>query len=125
MIYDAAHGFGVTYRGKSLFEYGDVSTCSFHATKLFHTGEGGALFCNDETLNRRLYQSHNFGHKGQLEFHGLGINGKDTTAWSMTNELLIRICDATTSENNFPFLGLSAKKHLKIRLRALASFSFL
>jgi dTDP-4-amino-4,6-dideoxygalactose transaminase len=43
VIYDAAHCFGVTYQGKSIFDYGDVSTCSFHATKLFHTGEGGAI----------------------------------------------------------------------------------
>lgn len=76
VIYDGAHAFGVQYQGRSLFDYGDVSTCSFHATKLFHTGEGGALFCKDETLHRKMYQSHNFGHKGQLEFHGLGINGK-------------------------------------------------
>jgi len=76
VIYDAAHAFGVTYNGKSIFEYGDVSTCSFHATKLFHTGEGGALFCNDEALNHQLFYSHNFGHNGPLEFHGLGINGK-------------------------------------------------
>jgi dTDP-4-amino-4,6-dideoxygalactose transaminase len=76
VIYDGAHAFGVQYHGRSIFDHGDVSTCSFHATKLFHTGEGGALFCKDEALNRRMYQSHNFGHKGQLEFHGLGINGK-------------------------------------------------
>jgi dTDP-4-amino-4,6-dideoxygalactose transaminase len=76
VIYDAAHCFGVTYNGKSLFEYGDVSTCSFHATKLFHTGEGGALFCSDEALREKLFYSHNFGHNGPLAFHGLGINGK-------------------------------------------------
>jgi dTDP-4-amino-4,6-dideoxygalactose transaminase len=76
VIYDAAHSFGVSYQGKSIFEYGDVSTCSFHATKLFHTGEGGALFCNDETLRKKMFYSHNFGHDGPLAFHGLGINGK-------------------------------------------------
>ncbi|OAB25998.1 dTDP-4-amino-4,6-dideoxygalactose transaminase [Flavobacterium fryxellicola] len=76
VIYDAAHSFGVTYQGKSIFEYGDVSTCSFHATKLFHTGEGGALFCSDEALSHQLFYSHNFGHNGPLDFHGLGINGK-------------------------------------------------
>jgi dTDP-4-amino-4,6-dideoxygalactose transaminase len=76
VIYDAAHAFGVTYQGKSIFEYGDVSTCSFHATKLFHTGEGGALFCKDADLFHQLYYSHNFGHDGPLAFHGLGINGK-------------------------------------------------
>lgn len=76
VIYDGAHAFGVTYKGKSLFEYGDVTTCSFHATKLFHTGEGGAIFCKDPELFHQLYYSHNFGHDGPLAFHGLGINGK-------------------------------------------------
>ena len=76
VIYDAAHAFGVTYNGQSIFNYGDVSTCSFHATKLFHTGEGGALFAKDSDLQHKLYYSHNFGHKSTLDFYGLGINGK-------------------------------------------------
>lgn len=76
VIYDAAHAFGVTYQGKSIFEYGDVSTCSFHATKLFHTGEGGAIFCRNTLLRDKIFYSHNFGHNGPHEFHGLGINGK-------------------------------------------------
>jgi dTDP-4-amino-4,6-dideoxygalactose transaminase len=76
VIYDAAHCFGVTYKGKSIFEYGDISTCSFHATKLFHTGEGGALFTKDADLFHQCFYSHNFGHNGPLDFHGLGINGK-------------------------------------------------
>lgn len=76
VIYDAAHCFGVTYNNNSIFNYGDVSTCSFHATKIFHTGEGGAMFCNDEDLYHKLYYSHNFGHNGPLDFHGLGINAK-------------------------------------------------
>lgn len=76
VIYDAAHSFGVKYKGESIFNFGDISTCSFHATKLFHTGEGGALFCNKESLFTKAFYSHNFGHKGQEDFHGLGINGK-------------------------------------------------
>lgn len=76
VIYDAAHCFGVTYKGKSIFEYGDVSTCSFHATKLFHTGEGGAIFTNDVVLHNKLFYHHNFGHKGKESFQGIGINGK-------------------------------------------------
>ena len=76
VIYDAAHCFGVKYNGHSIFNYGDVSTCSFHATKLFHTGEGGAMFTNDDELNHQLFYSHNFGHNGPLAFFGLGINGK-------------------------------------------------
>ncbi len=76
VIYDAAHCFGVEYDGKSIFEFGDISTTSFHATKLFHTGEGGAIFCKDEDLMQKIYYSHNFGHSGLLDFKGLGINAK-------------------------------------------------
>jgi dTDP-4-amino-4,6-dideoxygalactose transaminase len=76
VIYDAAHCFGVSYNGESIFTYGDVSTCSFHATKVFHTAEGGAVMCADLQLQQKLYHAHNFGHNGPLAFHGLGINGK-------------------------------------------------
>jgi dTDP-4-amino-4,6-dideoxygalactose transaminase len=76
IIYDAAHCFGVEYNNQSIFNFGDVSTCSFHATKLFHTGEGGAMICNDEKIYKELYYHHNFGHNGPLDFHGLGINAK-------------------------------------------------
>jgi dTDP-4-amino-4,6-dideoxygalactose transaminase len=76
VIYDAAHCFGMKYLGDSIFQYGDISICSFHATKLFHTGEGGAMFCKDEILNTKLNYSHNFGHNGELNYHGLGINAK-------------------------------------------------
>ena len=76
VIYDAAHCFGVEYKGKSIFNFGDISTCSFHATKIFHTGEGGALFCNNSDLFHQLFYSHNFGHNGPEKYHGLGINAK-------------------------------------------------
>jgi dTDP-4-amino-4,6-dideoxygalactose transaminase len=76
VIYDAAHCFGVTYKGKSIFEYGDVSTCSFHATKVFHTGEGGAIFANDDNLINKLFYHHNFGHAGPYTLVSLGINAK-------------------------------------------------
>ena len=76
VIYDAAHCFGVTYKEESIFNFGTVSTCSFHATKLFHTGEGGALFCKSDDVYKKLYYSHNFGHNGPELYHGLGINAK-------------------------------------------------
>ncbi|WP_418263884.1 DegT/DnrJ/EryC1/StrS family aminotransferase [Flavobacterium faecale] len=76
VIYDGAHSFGVHYKGQSIFNYGDICSCSFHATKLFHTGEGGAMFANDESLIDKMFYSHNFGHNGPLAFHGLGINAK-------------------------------------------------
>jgi dTDP-4-amino-4,6-dideoxygalactose transaminase len=76
VVYDAAHCFGVTYKGQSIFNYGDVSTCSFHATKLFHTGEGGALFCQDANTRQEMFYRHNFGHDGPEHYHGLGMNAK-------------------------------------------------
>jgi len=76
VIYDAAHCFGVKYKGKSIFNYGDVSTCSFHSTKIFHTGEGGAIFTKNIELHQKLFYHHNFGHKGPEDFYGLGINAK-------------------------------------------------
>ena len=76
VIYDAAHCFGVKYKGKSIFDWGDISTCSFHATKIYHTGEGGAAFVNNEELYEKVFYSHNFGHNGPMDFHGVGINGK-------------------------------------------------
>ncbi len=76
VLYDAAHCFGVEYKGRSLFEYGDVSTCSFHATKLFHTAEGGAMFVPDESLKTRLRPAVSFGQIGPDSFDGPGINAK-------------------------------------------------
>ena len=76
IIYDAAHSFGVEYQGESVFNFGDLSTTSFHATKLFHTGEGGAIFSGNSKIHSVLHYLHNFGHKGKVEFQGLGINGK-------------------------------------------------
>lgn len=76
VIYDAAHCFGVRYNGKSIFEFGDIATCSFHATKIFHCGEGGALFSRDEDLLLRAFRMHNFGHVTPESFEEVGINGK-------------------------------------------------
>lgn len=78
VIYDAAHAFGVRYRGESLMTRGDISTLSFHATKLFHTVEGGALVTHDDEVAHRIAYMRNFGHRGQEDFWGLGINGKNS-----------------------------------------------
>lgn len=76
VLYDAAHAFGVEYQGESLLTQGDAATLSFHATKLFHTVEGGALVTNDDEVARRARYLRNFGHDGPEAFFGLGINGK-------------------------------------------------
>lgn len=78
IIYDAAHAFGVNINGKSIFEYGDISTCSLHATKLYHTIEGGLVTTNDPELLKRLSSIRNFGFKGSVAFDELGINGKNS-----------------------------------------------
>lgn len=77
VIYDAAHCFGTQYKNRSVFEYGDISTTSFHATKLFHTIEGGAVFTRDPELLKKMMYIRNFGHNGAESFEGLGINGKN------------------------------------------------
>lgn len=75
VIYDGAHAFGVTYKGRSLLSYGDVSTCSFHATKPFHTIEGGCVIANDKEVSDRVELIKHFGHRGD-DHYMLGINAK-------------------------------------------------
>ncbi len=76
VIYDAAHAFGVEINGKSVLEAGDMSTLSFHATKVYNTVEGGALICHDEKTKQRIDYLKNFGFAGETEVIGFGINGK-------------------------------------------------
>lgn len=78
VIYDAAHTFGVKYKTIDLVNYGDVSILSFHATKLFHTVEGGAIVTENDEIAHRLSYMRNFGHKGPVDFWGLGVNGKNS-----------------------------------------------
>lgn len=88
VIYDAAHAFGVKHKGKSIFNYGDISITSFHATKLFHTIEGGGIITTDADLNEKIKKLRNFGHKTPVSFDGVGINGKNSevhAAMGLTN----------------------------------------
>lgn len=76
VIYDAAHAFDVTYKGQSILNYGDISTLSFHATKLFHTIEGGAIIINDDELVQKARYLINFGIENQESIPELGTNAK-------------------------------------------------
>lgn len=78
VIYDASHCFGTKYKGQSVFRYGDISITSFHATKLFHTIEGGAVFTSDPDLLRKMAYMRNFGFNGPEDFACIGINGKNS-----------------------------------------------
>jgi dTDP-4-amino-4,6-dideoxygalactose transaminase len=77
VIYDGAHAFGVKLKGQSIFNFGDVSTISFHATKLFHTIEGGAVILRDAELAEKVFLHKSFGHRGD-DYYCVGINGKSS-----------------------------------------------
>jgi len=128
VIYDAAHCFGVDYKGGSIFNYGDVSTCSFHATKLFHTGEGGALFCQDQNTYEKLNYRHNFGHNGLMNFHGVGINAKMSELQAAMGLSVLpymsnlmserkRICDYYDANLDFRIFG-------KIKIRECTTWNY-
>lgn len=76
VIYDAAHTFGVTYKGKGIGSFGDVSCFSFHATKVFNTIEGGAVCFRDKAFGEEIYNLKNFGIRGPEEVVGVGANAK-------------------------------------------------
>lgn len=76
VIYDAAHAFGVKYKGKGIAEYGDASIFSFHATKVFNTIEGGAVVIKDKEYYEKLYNLKNFGIRGEELVVGIGCNAK-------------------------------------------------
>lgn len=78
IIYDGAHAFGVNINGKSIFEHGDISICSLHATKLYHSVEGGLIFTKNPDLLKKLAFMRNFGFNGPEAFAELGINGKNS-----------------------------------------------
>lgn len=94
LIFDAAHCFATQYKGKSVFEYGTISTSSFHATKLFHTVEGGGVFTGDHELFKRMSYMRNFGHNGPEIFSGIGINGKNSEFHAAMGLVNLKYIDA-------------------------------
>lgn len=76
VIYDAAHAFGVEVKGKSILNEGDLSTLSFHATKVYNTVEGGALVCHSKEMKQKIDYLRNFGFEDEVTVVGTGINGK-------------------------------------------------
>lgn len=77
VIYDAAHAFGVKLNGMSILNFGDVSTLSFHSTKIFHSIEGGGIVVNNAELNEKIFLLKSFGHRGD-NYYLPGINGKNS-----------------------------------------------
>ncbi len=93
VIYDAAHAFGVEVDGKSLLTAGDMSTLSFHATKVYNTIEGGALVMHDEQTKKRIDYLKNFGFAGETEVVAPGINGKMDEMRAAYGLLSLKIVD--------------------------------
>lgn len=107
VIYDAAHAFGVEVDGKSILTAGDMSTLSFHATKVFNTIEGGAMVMHDEKTKKRIDYLKNFGFANEVEVVGPGINSKMDEIRSAYGLLNLRQVDT----------AISARKRVAIAYR--------
>lgn len=98
VIYDAAHAFNVEVNGRSIFEYGDISTCSLHATKLYHSVEGGLVVTKDPLLLKKIAGMRNFGFDGPENFSELGINGKNSEFHAAMGLVNLEHVDAITEK---------------------------
>jgi dTDP-4-amino-4,6-dideoxygalactose transaminase len=128
VIYDAAHCFGTTYKGKSVFRYGDVATTSFHATKLFHTVEGGAVFTEDPELLKKMAFMRNFGFNGPDQFAELGINGKNSEFHAAMGLANLKYIDAILKQRKDASKHYDARlaefKHSKLLFNEKAAFNY-
>ena len=107
VIYDAAHAFGVEADGKSVLNEGDLSTLSFHATKVFNTIEGGAMVMHDAETKKRIDYLKNFGFAGETEVVGPGINSKMDEIRSAYGLLNLKQVDA----------AIEARRKVAVRYR--------
>lgn len=115
VIYDGAHCFGVNYRGNSIFKYGDVSICSFHATKLFHTAEGGCLITNNAALMEKMVWLHNSGHNGPEDYYGLGTNAKANELQAAMGLAILPYVDELIEQRKQRVTWYGALLHKKIQ----------
>ncbi|MFW1883975.1 MULTISPECIES: DegT/DnrJ/EryC1/StrS family aminotransferase [Acinetobacter calcoaceticus/baumannii complex] len=109
LIYDAAHAFGVKYRGQSLLNYGDLSVISFHATKVFNTFEGGAVICHSAEMKQRIDCLKNFGIVNETTIEDFGLNGKLSEVHAALGLLQLKTIDQT----------LQARKQIDLQYRDL------
>lgn len=101
VIYDAAHAFGVETNGKSVLTFGDMSTLSFHATKIYNTIEGGALVCQDEKTKHRIDYLKNFGFANETTVIAPGINGKMDEIRSAYGLLELKYVDRAIAKRKY------------------------
>lgn len=118
VIYDAAHAVGVNYKGKSIFEYGDISCTSFHATKMLNTTEGGACFTTNEELDAKLRRIRFFGFENHADIVEDGTNAKMTEVHAAVGLANLKYLDKALADRK--------KKYFfyKERLSKIGSLSF-
>lgn len=116
VIYDACHSFGVQYKGKSVFEYGDISVTSFHATKMLNTAEGGGCFTLNKELDEKMRRIRFFGFENHADIVEDGFNGKMTEVNSAVGLANLRYMDAALADRKHKYMLykdiLSANKTL-------------
>jgi len=94
VLYDGAHCFGSEYKGRSLLTYGDMAVLSTHATKLYHTANGGFVVSKTADQKRKIDLLRNFGHNGTNNFEGIGINGKNSEFHAAMGLAILKDADA-------------------------------
>lgn len=128
VIYDGAHCFGTKYKNRSVFDYGDITTASFHATKIFHSIEGGAVFTRDPQLLKKMAFMRNFGHNGPDDFAELGINGKNSEMHAAMGLVNLKYIDSVIEKREEQFKrynGWMQYLHLKtIKLTPGIKFNY-
>lgn len=130
VIYDASHCFGTTYKGKSVFEYGDISTLSLHATKLVHMVEGGAIFSNNTELIKDTRFMRNFGHNGPEHYKGVGINGKNSEFHAAMGLAVLRYAQDILEKRKADYLYYKERlsdlnlKMQQLNTKAVTNFSY-
>lgn len=100
LIYDAAHAFGIDYKGQSILNYGDLSVMSFHATKVFNTFEGGAIVCHTAEMKQRIDQLKNFGIVNETTITDVSLNGKLSEVHAALGLLQLKTIDQTLDARN-------------------------
>jgi dTDP-4-amino-4,6-dideoxygalactose transaminase len=120
LIYDAAHCFGISHKGKSLLNYGDLSVISFHATKVFNTFEGGAIICHSIEMKQRIDDLKNFGFRDEVTVIASGINAKMNEIQAAFGLLQLKDIDAVlqkrTSIAREYRKGLSGIKGIRLQI---------
>lgn len=118
VIYDAAHSVGVNYNGRSVFDYGDISTTSFHATKMLNTAEGGAVFSTDTEIDAKLRRIRFFGFENHADVIEDGTNAKMTEVHAAVGLANLRYLSRALEDRREKY------SYYKQRLSSIESLSF-